>query len=125
MKAIMIGFKSVFAVLLLLAINICCMKQDDSNRLKAGVETWNKWREQNINIKPDLVGTNFVRATLQGANFDRADLRNANFNRARLAGAFFERACLDSVWLDGADLQNADLRGTDLEEQSLLTPTLR
>ena len=31
--------------------------------LKQGVATWNKWRDENATIRPDLSGANLARAT--------------------------------------------------------------
>ena len=41
--------------------------------LKQGVETWNQWRAEHPDIKPDLRGASLGKASLGGAN-----LRNAN-----------------------------------------------
>ena len=41
--------------------------------LKQGVDAWNKWRKENLEIKPDLNG-----ATLSGAKLIRADLKKQN-----------------------------------------------
>ena len=54
--------------------------------LKQGVEVWNKWREENPDIRPDL-----SEADLTGANLARrepatgADLRGADLSGANLA----------------------------------------
>ena len=59
--------------------------------LKEGVETWNKWREKNPGIVPDLSG-----ADLRGTNLFGADLRRMN-----LGGAFLSRAYLRGAYLGG------------------------
>ncbi|WP_163809437.1 pentapeptide repeat-containing protein [Pseudodesulfovibrio sp. JC047] len=65
--------------------------------LKQGVATWNKWREDNPEIKPDFegeglqgadlmevnfMGANLMEASLRGANLEKADLRKANLKNA-------------------------------------------
>ena len=67
--------------------------------LKQGVETWNKWREKNPEVKPDLRRAALVHAKLAGANLQGADLRGAQMR--------------------GADLQEADLEGADLRKANL------
>ena len=37
-------------------------------KLEKGVETWNKWREKNPDITPNLKGATLNGATLNGAN---------------------------------------------------------
>jgi TIR domain/Pentapeptide repeats (8 copies) len=77
--------------------------------LKQGMEAWNKWREENPGIKPDLGGAN-----LKGADLWRTDLKGANLAEADLWGANLTEAHL---W--GANLTEADLRGADLREARL------
>jgi hypothetical protein len=71
--------------------------------LKQGVEVWNKWRQSNPGIKPDLIA-----ADLRGADLRRADLRGADL---RGSGA--------DLLESGADLRRADLREADLREADL------
>jgi uncharacterized protein YjbI with pentapeptide repeats len=72
--------------------------QEQLERLKAGVEGWNKWREKNSNF------IHLSGADLSGANLREADLRDADLNGAHL---------------NGADLRGADLRGADLNQAKL------
>jgi hypothetical protein len=37
--------------------------------LKQGVEVWNRWREENPEVRPDLSGTLLSRLDLDGVNF--------------------------------------------------------
>lgn len=50
--------------------------------LKEGVEVWNRWREENPNIRPDL-----EEAYLREADVSRADLRGADLEAADLIEA--------------------------------------
>ena len=47
------------------------------NLLKQGVEVWNRWREQNPEIRPDLTQADLREANLGLANLSGADLRGA------------------------------------------------
>jgi uncharacterized protein YjbI with pentapeptide repeats len=52
--------------------------------LKKGVDAWNKWRDENVNIRPDLSGVDLSRANLGGANFgDHTQLAKAPDLRSR------------------------------------------
>ena len=103
----MISFKNVLAVLFLLAINVA--SQDQIDIIKSKVENWNKWREENPSVRPNL----------EGAHLEGADLRQAHLEGAYLAGAHLWETNLDSSHLEGADLDSADLRGADLRGVNL------
>ena len=88
--------------------------------LKKGVEGWNRLREENPEMKPDLHEADLSKANLRGANLSVADLRGANLNRADLRGASLNGANLNGADLRGAGLYRADLRVANLEEANLL-----
>jgi uncharacterized protein YjbI with pentapeptide repeats len=77
--------------------------------LKSGVEAWNKWREENSKVVPDLSG-----ADLSGANLRQANLTNTNITKANLSNADLEGAELKNADLTDANLQSAGLEGVDL-----------
>jgi len=81
-------------------------------RLKNGVDAWNKWRVENLDVIPNLVEADLRRANLGRANFAGADLREASLRRANLRGAYLTRADLEGASLEGANLIGADLRST-------------
>jgi uncharacterized protein YjbI with pentapeptide repeats len=60
--------------------------QEHLKILRRGVEVWNKWREENPDLNPDLHA-----ADLSGANLTNADLGAAN-----LVGTDLREA--DLVW---------------------------
>ena len=69
--------------------------QEHLDILKKGVTNitkWNKWRDENSEIRPDL-----REAYLRGAHLDGANLRGADLSAANLFGAN----------LRGADLREA------------------
>ena len=47
--------------------------------LKQGVYTWNRWRENDASLKPDISGVN-----LPGAHLAGALLRDVNFRKTNL-----------------------------------------
>ncbi len=124
-------------------------------KLKEGVKAWNQWREQNPEIRPDLVAADLHSAQLGGANLreadlfrvflslaqlveadlGKADLRKADLSKANLHSANLRRACLfrvnlgqahlREVDLSKANLVRADLYGADLSGANLSEADLR
>jgi uncharacterized protein YjbI with pentapeptide repeats len=98
--------------------------------LKQGVQTWNRWRDENPGNEPDLAGaklssadlrqvnlreTDLRWADLSGANLSDANLNRADLRRANLSHTIFHlaklsEANLSETYLSGADLKEADLR---------------
>jgi hypothetical protein len=112
--------------------------------LKQGVETWNEWRSEHIDVRPDLreadlneadlglanlslanlsraelFGTNLSRSNLSRSNLSLATLFDATLSGAILFCANFSRADLSGVDLSYADLGGADLGGTNLDHTNL------
>jgi hypothetical protein len=114
-------------------------------RLKQGVAVWNRWRDENPNIPPDLGeaildGVNLTGANLSGAflnravlsyaklpeaNLRRANLSGADLTGANLRGAFLRRAFLVNAILGGANLSEADLSEASLNAANLIGTDLR
>ncbi|MBV6441247.1 MAG: hypothetical protein EPGJADBJ_02928 [Saprospiraceae bacterium] len=99
--------------------------------LKGGVDVWNKWREDNSNISPDLSNANLtsvelctvgridsiprlIGANLSYANLFGADLSGAGMNFVNLTGTNLSRANLARTNLSNTDLNNANLSRTKL-----------
>jgi hypothetical protein len=95
--------------------------------LKQGVESWNQWREQDRNIKPDLSeadlprvnlsgaalwGVDLSQANLRWANLSEADLWGADLTGANLSGAELICATLSETFLDGSDFGGARIAST-------------
>ena len=93
--------------------------------IKQGVTTWNEWRKNNPEIKPELSDANLIDANLRGADLSWADFNGANLIEANLAGADLSwanlsRANLNYAKLSDSDLSEANLSGANLIEANLL-----
>lgn len=93
-------------------------------KLKEGFETWNQWRKENPDVKPNLRGAvladaNLERANLEYANLIRANLTHTNLSNANLRYANLSDAGLRQANLSGVDLWNANLDRTDLLDANL------
>lgn len=87
--------------------------------LRQGVEVWNRWREENPEMVPDLNGADFGGANLREANLSKAELFEVNLSRARLFEANLSEADLIGADLRKANLSSAYLRGAQLLEADL------
>ncbi len=103
--------------------------------LKQGIAYWNKWRDENPDVEPDLSnlhilevvdittglsGINLSNAYMSGCDFFAADLTNANLERAVLEhcncySASFDRANLKSANLQLVNFTLASFDETDFE----------
>jgi hypothetical protein len=109
--------------------------RDHLTILRQGVKVWNRWMEENPDVRPDLHEVNlrqgFLKqvnlreANLREANLRGANLRGANLRGANLRGANLIEADLREVNLIEADLSRADLRGADLREADLSEADLK
>ncbi|MEM7793194.1 MAG: toll/interleukin-1 receptor domain-containing protein [Cyanobacteria bacterium P01_C01_bin.118] len=82
--------------------------------LEQGGEAWNRWREENPGIFPELSDANLNDADLSNANFSNANLSNANLSGANLNGANLRNANLRLARFLNANLSGANLSGADL-----------
>jgi uncharacterized protein YjbI with pentapeptide repeats len=108
--------------------------------LKQGVEAWNKWREVNLDIVPDLSradlnGTKLPKVNLSGADLSgamisevdlcEANLHETTFFQATLSGADLSKANLHEATLFAATLNGAILLGANLYGANLRAAMLR
>jgi uncharacterized protein YjbI with pentapeptide repeats len=103
--------------------------------LKKGVDAWNTWREENLDIRPELNGAHLSGANLSGADLGEAKLNGVHLNGANLSGtdlrfaqlngADFREANLNGASLWGADLAGADLSGANLSGAYLFRANLQ
>ena len=80
--------------------------------LRADVDEWNRWREEEPDIRPDLTGANLHGANLVMADLSYVLLRGADLTLADLKGA-------DLRW---ADLRGANLVGAMLHGKKMVPP---
>jgi uncharacterized protein YjbI with pentapeptide repeats len=85
--------------------------QDHLDKLREGVNAWNRWRKDHPQITPDLSG-----AELTGANLQRANLTATNLRDASLLRADLKEASFDGADLRHANLAEANLGGTSFDE---------
>jgi hypothetical protein len=88
--------------------------------LEQGVGSWNAWRDQHSDIRPDLSEADLRRASLHGANLSGANLRGVIISGVVIGGARFSRADLSRAHLSEADLRGATLTGANLSDVRLL-----
>lgn len=98
--------------------------------LKQGVEVWNRWREKNPSLKPDLKRADLKESGLSGANLRKANLRGADLRAADLSDADISDADLSCANLGFAKLwktnfSRADLNRVKLDSARLLGTNLR
>lgn len=100
------------------------VNKDHFNILMRGVDAWNEWREQNIEICPDLIKATISDLDLSGINLSMTDLHGAylievDLHGANLGGADLSGANLDQVNLRGVNLGGVDFSGINLGEIDL------
>jgi uncharacterized protein YjbI with pentapeptide repeats len=88
------------------------------------VEVWNRWRQENPDVQPDLVEADLSEADLSRADLSEADLIGANLRGAYLGEADLGGADLNGAHLRGASLSQADLSGAHLSEADLIEADL-
>jgi hypothetical protein len=94
--------------------------EEHLNILKQGVEAWNRWREEDPGVRPDLSGANLGNANLFRADLSGAELGEANLSGAELGEANLRRADLSGAHLSWADLSEADLSRANLSRADLI-----
>jgi len=92
--------------------------------LKQGVEVWNRWRQKNPDVRPDLSEATLHEADLVGVDLSGANLRDAMLSKADLRWANLSDADLSGVGLGGANLRGANLRGARLKQAYLIVANL-
>ena len=115
--------------------------QEHIEILKQGTRAWNKWRNDNPNIKPDLSeivinqilpeeeysiwsGVEQIGVILENINFSKTNLEGANLERTKLFRANLQQAFLFRANLGGANLEQANLFLANLEQANLFLANL-
>lgn len=92
--------------------------------LKSGVEEWNKWREENKGVRPDLSRADLSSANLFGANLSHTNLRGANLTNVYLGRANMLWAELHDAELLNANLTYAHMLAANLTRANLTAANL-
>ncbi len=73
------------------------------------VAGWNRWREENREVRANLQWANLTDADLRGADLQGADLRDVNITEADLSEADLCEADIsdDYITLSGANFEEA------------------
>ena len=92
---------------------------------KKDISIWNRWREANREIIPDLhgvylSGNDFEEECLIDVNLSNTDLKYSVFNKTNLSNANLYKADLYSSDLSNANLHNSNCRGATISESSLI-----
>ncbi|MDF1882484.1 pentapeptide repeat-containing protein [Sulfurimonas sp. SAG-AH-194-C21] len=98
--------------------------------VEQGVHVWNKWREDNPGMIPNLNGIDLSGQDWSGANFTRTDFVKANFEGTNLENAIMTGAKdpsgvdIGRSYFDGANFRNANLNNADLRRAILIDADL-
>src|SRR5579862_8078341 len=83
--------------------------QQQLDLLKQNVHTWNQWRQEHPDIRPDLSGSDLAWACLSNADLSGVDLSGVDLTWADLYRANLVKADLSKANLSGADLSGTHL----------------
>ena len=87
--------------------------------VQQGVEEWNKWREENPEIEPDLSDIDLSDMKLNNANLSDTDLRRSILRNTDFRDADLVRADLRAVNINKASFNLAKLREANFSEAYL------
>jgi uncharacterized protein YjbI with pentapeptide repeats len=90
--------------------------------LKRGVAAWNKWREKNPDIIPELAGLRLSRYDLEDINeinFNKADLREASFSNLSSRNSSFKNANLQGANFNQVYFYNSNFNSANFSKSSL------
>ena len=93
---------------------------DHVSKVKEGAAAWNRWREEEPDVMPDLGWANINGLDLDGAVFTKSALKLAFCKGCSLVGADFSGANLRGINLEGCDLRGAVFRDANLEGAHML-----
>ena len=99
--------------------------EEHLNRVKQGVDAWNKWRENNPNEVPDLSQADIRGYKLQKINLNNANLKETKLQYSNLYEANLEKADLSKAKLLETNLQSAKLNDANLSGAGLLEANLQ
>jgi uncharacterized protein YjbI with pentapeptide repeats len=97
----------------------------DLARIREGVDAWNAWCVEHLDMQPDLSGADLRGMNLDGIFLSSAHLKDVDLREATLRSARMNEAYLRNARLDKADLTECELEGANLNEASLNGACLR
>jgi uncharacterized protein YjbI with pentapeptide repeats len=89
------------------------------------ISSWNQWRMENPNVRPNLRGVELPGVNLSFANLSHADLSHADLRGTNFHSANLQHTDLSSTSLEKADLSEADLSYALLKAANLRSAILR
>ena len=92
--------------------------------LSRGVTAWNRWRSQDIDIKPNLSGANLFKADLTYANLRQTDLRKTDLRESKLNEADLFKVDLRNANLRGASAISSDMKSANMSGAHMITADL-
>jgi hypothetical protein len=95
------------------------LNQEHLDILNQGVEAWNRWREENPNILPNLSGVNLANTSLVGINLIGTDLNVGNLSGANLSEALLSHTNFIETNLSGTNFTNVTLYDADFRSANL------
>ncbi|MFP4497834.1 MAG: pentapeptide repeat-containing protein [Vulcanimicrobiota bacterium] len=90
------------------------MNEEHVKILKSSMEQWNRWRQDNWNIRPDLSGANLHGMDLANYNLDSVDMDFADLSKARLVGTLIRHSNVEQTNFENASMQGAQLSFSNL-----------
>ncbi len=87
---------------------------------KEGIETWNKWREDNPTAELPILNEAPLCDGRHAGDFQGANLSNLKLRSAGLTSALLNNANLKGADLAGAQLQRAEIQNADLRHASFI-----
>ncbi|MGB7510314.1 MAG: pentapeptide repeat-containing protein [Pelodictyon phaeoclathratiforme] len=87
--------------------------------LQEGVTTWNQWRQEHPDIRPDLHDAPLASLDMRYVNLAGAQLGGANLSKANLEGANLAEADLCCADLRGAEISRTNLRGVNFSKSTI------
>src|SRR5712692_1034280 len=99
--------------------------QEHIVRLTQSAESWNKWRKDQSNIRPNLSQAKLSSTKLQDRNLNKAILSQAKLNSANLSNSGLIEANLIGADLTGAILSNANFTRANLSGAQLIGTVLK
>ena len=86
---------------------------------RTSVREWNKWREKNLDVQPNLTRIDLSGRNLAGIDFRGVGLFKANLSGANLRGAWLRQSILIKTNFAGADLTGAHVYGASVWDVNL------